>query len=255
MRYQNVCIESVGWVLPPHVITSDALEEQFAATLERLGMPRGQLEKLSGVKERRWFDPGTVPSVPAAMAAERALAKAGMRAEDVQALVNTSVSRDFLEPATAAMVAGHLGLGHKVVSFDVTNACVGFLNGIHLLANMIELGQVENGLVVCCETVRDGVEATLRRLASPDATMQTFRDNFATLTLGSGAVAFVMTRKDLSTAKHLLQGAVVRNAFEHTQLCLGRYAEMRADAHGLLVHGIALAVEPWPDAVRDMWWK
>ena len=254
MRYENVAIEAVGHVLPPHVVSSDSLEAEFAETLERIGLPRGQLEKLSGVRERRWWDPNTMPSVVAAMAAERALAKAGLAAADVQALVNTSVSRDYLEPATAAMVAGHLGLGHHAMTYDITNACVGFLNGLLVLANQIELGQVDNGVVVCGESIREGVQATLRRLAAPEATIQTFRDNFAALTLGCGAVAFVLSRKDPSRTGHSLRGAVTRSAPEHNQLCLGQYAEMRADAHGLLVHGVGLAAETWPYAKKELGW-
>ncbi len=255
MRYHNVAVESLGWVLPSNVVTSDMLEESFAGTLARLGMPRGQVEKLSGVKERRWWDPGTTPSIVAAMAGEKALERAGMRPDQVQALINTSVSRDYLEPATSAMVGGHLGLPHHVVSFDITNACVGFLNGMITLANMIELGQVDNGLVVCGENVREGVEATLRRLAAPEATIQTFRENFAALTLGCGAVAAVLTRADLSKTTHRLNGAVIRNAYEHNALCLGTYSEMRADAHGLLVHGVGLAVETWPHAAKELGWN
>src|SRR5688572_13401881 len=98
MRYQDVAIESLGHALPGNVVTSDRLEEAFAGTLQRLGMPRGQVEKLSGVKERRWWDAGTLPSVTGAMAAEDAIRKAGLQPSDIQALINTSVSRDYLEP-------------------------------------------------------------------------------------------------------------------------------------------------------------
>jgi len=182
------------------------------------------------------------------------MAKAGVRPEHVQALINTSVSRDYLEPATAAFVAGNLGLGHHAITFDVTNACVGFLSGMMVLANMIELGQVENGIVVCGETVREGVEMTLRRLAAPDATVDQFRENFASLTLGSGAVAFYMCRTDHARTPHRLVGAVSRNAPEHNTLCLAQHGEMRADAHGLLTHGVNLAVETWPFAAAEFGW-
>jgi 3-oxoacyl-[acyl-carrier-protein] synthase III len=252
MRYERVCIDGIGHVLPPHVFSSSALEEAFAETLARLGMPRGQVEKLSGVRERRYWDPHTPPSGPAAIAAERALQRAGLAASDVQVLINTSVSRDYLEPATAAIIAGELGLGHHAITFDVTNACVGFLNGVLLLADMIERGHVDNGVVTCAESVREGVMLTLERLAAPTATIETFRDNFATLTLGCGAVAFVLKRK--TATGHALRGAVIRSAPEHNRLCLGQYSEMRADAHGLLVHGVALAAETWPIACAELGW-
>ncbi|MCB9676956.1 MAG: 3-oxoacyl-ACP synthase III [Alphaproteobacteria bacterium] len=254
MRFQNVCIEEVGYVLPPNVVTSAQLEAYFAHTLKRLGMPPGQVEKLSGIKERRWWDEGVQPSTVAAMAGQRALDRAGLTVGDIQSLINCSVSRDWLEPATSAMVAGHLGCSHEVFNFDVGNACVGFLNGLYTAACQVELGHVDRVLVTCGEVVRNGVSATLERLASPEATIDTFRENFATLTLGAGAVAAVVTRRDLSRKDHRLNGAILRSAPERNTLCLANHTEMRSDAHGLLVHGVGLAVEAFPKARAEFGW-
>jgi hypothetical protein len=91
MRYQHVNIESVAHVLPPHVITSEALEDRIGGTLRRLGFPRGTVEKLTGVRERRWFDLGVTCSQASALAAERALSQAGLTGRDIQVLVNGSV--------------------------------------------------------------------------------------------------------------------------------------------------------------------
>ena len=77
MRFSNVCIEEVGYVLPPNVIASSQLEAYFADTLKRLRLPPGQVEKLSGIHERRWWDEGVQPSTVAAMAGKRALDRAG----------------------------------------------------------------------------------------------------------------------------------------------------------------------------------
>jgi 3-oxoacyl-[acyl-carrier-protein] synthase III len=255
VRWENVCIESIGYVLPPHVVSSNDLEEAVRPTLQRLGLPPGQIEKLSGVKERRWWDPGVQPSVVAAMAGEKALEKAGVAKSEVQALINTSVCRDYLEPATASMAAGHMKLPRSAMCFDIANACLGFLNGIATAANMIELGQIDTALIVDGESSRDPVTATLHRLASPLSTVDTFRDNFATLTLGSGAVAAVVRRRDKSRNQHRVRGAVMRSATEFNQLCLGNHTEMKADPHGLLVHGVGLAVETWPYAVQEFGWR
>lgn len=255
MRYQNVCIEAMGYVLPPHVIKSSDLEDAIRPTLQRLGLPPGQLEKLSGVKERRFWDPGVQPSTVAAMAGEKALERAGVTRDQIQCLINTSVCRDYLEPATASMVAGRMKLPRSAFCFDIANACLGFLNGLATAANMIELGQIDYALVVDGESSREPVTATIHRLASPLATGDTFRDNFATLTLGSGAVAAVVCRKDLSKNQHVIRGATMRSAAEFNQLCLGNHTEMKSDPHGLLVHGVGLAVETWPYAADEIGWK
>jgi 3-oxoacyl-[acyl-carrier-protein] synthase-3 len=254
MRFTDVCIEEVGYVLPPNVIESAQLEAYFAETLKRLGMPPGQVEKLSGIKERRWWDEGVQPSTVAAMAGQRALDRAGLTVDDIGCLINTSVSRDWLEPATAAMVAGHMGCSHEVFNFDVGNACVGFLNGLYTAACQVQLGHVDRVLVVCGEVVRNGVSATLQRLASPDATIDTFRENFATLTLGAGAVAAVVSHRNVSRKDHRLNGAILRSAPERNTLCLANHTEMRSDAHGLLVHGVGLAVEAFPRARAEFGW-
>ncbi len=254
MKFANVSIEAMGYVLPRQVVTSEALEDRFAHTLKRLGMPRGQVEKLSGVRERRWFDPGTQPSVVASMAAERALERAGRSVSDVDLLINTSVSRDYLEPATAAIIGGQLGVDGRCFTFDVTNACLGFLNGLILAAQFIDQGQARCAVVTCAETPSVGVEATLERLAAPDATIDTFRDNFAALTLGEGAAAAVLVPTSEATTTHQLKAAVWRTATQHADLCLGNLHEMRANAHGLLIHGVDLAVETFPHLIDELKW-
>lgn len=62
MRYEHVCIEAVVHTLPPHVVTSDEIENRLATVYERLSLPAGRLELMTGIRERRFFDPGTLPS-------------------------------------------------------------------------------------------------------------------------------------------------------------------------------------------------
>ncbi|MFK7931038.1 MAG: 3-oxoacyl-ACP synthase III, partial [Myxococcota bacterium] len=191
MLYEHVNIESIAHVLPPNVVSSTDLESKMQGLMGRLGFPAGTIEKLTGVRERRWFDTGVRGSHAAALAGERAIAAAGLAPSDIQALVNGSVSREYLEPAIATLVAGRLGLGANCMNHDVTNACLGFLNGVVCVANLIELGAIETGLVVAAETTREGMERTLRLLDQPGTSSDEFRNNFASLTLGSGAVAMV----------------------------------------------------------------
>jgi len=254
MKWTNVCIDSLGYVLPPHVVTSRQLEEAIAPTLNRVGLPVGQLEQLTGVKERRWWDEGTVPSTVAAQAGAQALLRAQMKASDIDLLINTSVCRDHLEPATAALVGGKLGLSRHSMCFDVANACLGFLNGISLAANMIELGQIETALVVDGESSREPVTATLERLAQADTTSDTLRANYATLTLGSGAAAAIVRRDRGDGTGHRLHSAETLSATEHSELCIGDVGEMQTDSHGLLVRGIELCSQTLPKWVETTGW-
>ena len=254
MRFQNVCIEAMGHILPPHLVLSTDLEDRMQPAMNRLGFPRGMIEKLTGVRERRWWDPGVQPSQAAALAGERALENAGLNASQVQVLVNGSVSRDYLEPATATLIAGNLGLGRHCMNLDVNNACLGFINGMLVVANMIELGQVDYGLVTAAEVTREGVEATMDRMLQSNVNADEFRQNFASFTLGSAAVAVVLARKERSKSQHILRGAAYRAATEYNYLCVANHLEMRADAHGLLHHGVDCAVDTWPYAMEVMNW-
>ena len=67
MHYEHVNIESVAHVMPPTVVSSGDLEARLDAMMRRLGFPPGTIEKLTGVRERRWFEPGVKGSQAAAL--------------------------------------------------------------------------------------------------------------------------------------------------------------------------------------------
>jgi 3-oxoacyl-[acyl-carrier-protein] synthase III len=117
------------------VVTSAEIEAQLAPTLQRLGLPTGMLEDLSGIVERRVNAAGTMPSEVAAEAGELALARSGVAREDIGILINTSVCRDYLEPSTASLAHGLMGLPAEAMNFDLGNACLGFLNGMNVVAS------------------------------------------------------------------------------------------------------------------------
>ncbi|MEP6462709.1 MAG: 3-oxoacyl-ACP synthase III [Frankiaceae bacterium] len=252
-RYRDVVISGLAHIDAPHIITSAALEDMLAPAMERLRIRRGLLSRLAGVDERRFWDVGVRPSEPAAEAGERAMTASGVDRSQIGILINTSVSRDYLEPSTAAIVHGRLGLPVEAINFDLGNACLGFVNGMNLVSTMIEHGEIDHGLVVNAESARFVVETTIDRLlATSDAA--TFREQFATLTLGSGAVAAVLSRRGDSAADHRYLGGLSRAATEHAMLCTGDAHEMRTDAPGLLQAGLELGKLTWKEAVDSFGW-
>ncbi len=253
-RFSNVVVAGLAHVDAPHVITSDDLESRISETMARLGMPSGTLTGLAGIAERRYWDEGTKPSDAAAMAGGKLLADVGIDSSEIGALINTSVDRDWLEPSTACIVHHKLGLPPEALNFDVGNACLGFINGMALTAAMIERGDIDHGIVVDGESARFVVESTIARLADPACDRDLFRASYATLTLGSGAAAMLLSRRDLADDGHPFRGVVSRAATEHHELCQGQPDDMRTDAAGLLTAGLALARETWRDAVEVFGW-
>ncbi|MBN1584217.1 MAG: 3-oxoacyl-ACP synthase III [Anaerolineae bacterium] len=254
MQYQNVCIEGMGYFIPDRVVTSDWIEEQLAPIYRALQIPIGRIEQLTRIKERRWFDEGVSFSDAATWAAEKALTDAGVDRSEIGFLINTSVCRDYIEPATAVIVHDNLQLPPTAMNFDLTNACMGFLNGMVVAANMIELGQIETALVVSAEGVREGQLATIERLLANPPDMASFRDNLATFTLGSGSVAMVLTHKSRSrTGKQLLGGFTYAQT-QHHPLCVAQRDWMRTDSTALLQEGLKVIAAAWQGFQKEMGW-
>ena len=254
MLYKNVCIEGFGYVIPDHVVTSDWIEEQLSSIYDALGVPRGRIEQLTKIKERRWWDEGVSFSDGAAMAAEKVLENTGIDRNEVQFLVNTSVCRDYIEPATSTIVHHKVGLPPTAMNFDIVNACLGFLNGMVVVANMIELGYIDTGMVVSAEGVREGQLRTIERLLSKPPDVQSFRENLATFTLGSGAVAMILRHKSKSkTGKRLLGGASYSQT-QHHKLCVAQPTWMRTDSTPLLHEGLKVIYAAWKLFKEEMGW-
>ena len=252
MLSEKVAIEAVAYELAPHRITSESLETELAGTLERLGKKPGLIEGLTGIRERRFWDPGVMPSEVATTAARKVIDMSGIDSQEIGCLINTSVCKDYIEPSVASLIHGNLKLSPSCVNYDIGNACLGFLDAMITMILMIEAGMIRYGMVVDGEGSREVVEATVERLKAEDVTEQVFRENFATLTLGSGAVAMLLCHRDISRSGHLINGSVTRAATQHSRLCLGQKDHMIADAHAVLVHGVELAHATWKLAGRNL---
>src|SRR5205085_3320634 len=127
---------------------------------------------------------------------------------------------DYLEPATACRVHHALALPKQCAVYDVSNACLGMLNGMLQVANMIELGQIEAGLVVGTEGSRQLVETTIDALnADLSLTRESVKLAVASLTIGSASAAVLLTHRRISRSQNRLIGGVAWANTEHHQLC------------------------------------
>lgn len=219
MHYKRVHMESIGYDLPPEVVTSGDLEQRLQPMYEELNISPGQLEALTGIAERRWWDKGHSLSDGAVAAARRAIEQSNVTPGDIEALIYTGVCRENFEPATACAVAAKLGVNTDAYVYDISNACLGTMNGIIDIANRIELKQIRAGLVVSCESAREIVEVMIERMLK-EKSMDIFTSSLATLTGGSGAAAVLLTDGSFgNTSTHRLIGETTKAAPEHHRLC------------------------------------
>lgn len=261
MRFENVCLESIAVALPEEIWTSAQIEERLRLLYERLKLPAGRLELMTGIRERRVWPSDTRPSDASARAGRAVLAKSGLRAEQIGVFVHAAVSRDMLEPATAAFAHQKIGLSAHAQIFDVSNACLGFLNALAIVGAMIEAGQTQCGLVVAGEHGRPLVEETLKTLLGQPLNRNEIKPFFANLTIGSGAVAAVVCHRSLVRGPvHRMVGGAARTATEHSKLCQGDAVaagglSMQTDSEQLLLAGVALAQETWREFKAETGWN
>lgn len=254
-RFTDTAVLSVTAAEAPIVVTSADFDAALADTYARLDVRPGLLEGLAGIIERRWWPEDVTFADAAAMAGSKALAEAGIEPERVGLLIDTSVSKGHLEPSAAVDVHHQLGLPTNCMNFDLSNACLGFVNGMHLAGTLIDSGQIDYAVIVDGEGSRGLHERTIERLQRPDATVADVFENFASLTLGSGGAAMVLGRASEHPEGHRFVGGVSRAATQHHRICVGDMSQMRTDSRALLEAGLQLSIETWQEAGDTFDWS
>jgi len=131
------------------------------------------------------------------------------------------------------------------------------------VANEIELGNIQAGLVVSCETARQIVDSTIDEINSHKS-VEFYKEAIATMTGGSGAVAVLLTNGTLgdpAKQKHALVGGVVKNSIEHHRLCHWGFEQkgmpttskviMRTQAQDVLENGLVLAQKTFDEFQKE----
>jgi len=254
-RYQNVALLSVASTIAPRITTSEEIDHRLAPALKRLRLPKGLLQRVAGVHERRNWDDGQKFDDAAVSAGQRALQAAGIEPGQVGLLINTSVTRKHLEPSVAVRIHHGLGLPSSANNFDIANACLGFVNGMTLAGQLIDAGQIDYAVVIDGEDADEIQTNTIERLSSAEIGRKDFMSEFASLTLGSGAAAAVLGRADAHPSGHRMLGGVSRAATQFNDLCVGSVDGMFTDAKALLKGGMELVVSAWTEAKRDWNWS
>ncbi len=265
MKYNNVCIESLAYTLPEEIVSSEELEQRLEPLYSRLRLPTGRLELMTGIRERRFWKLETMPSEISVISANRAIEIAGIERQKIGALIHGSVCRDYLEPATSCGVHHRLGLSRGCAAYDVSNACLGILNGVVQVANMIELGQIRAGLVVGSEGSRELVETTIASLnANKSLTRESVKPAMASLTIGSASAAVLLVHRDISQTGNRLLSAMVRCNTAGHELCHsgrdeaavgGMKPMMQTDAETLMHEGVAIGRETFDHFLTELGWS
>ncbi len=251
----NAALLSISHVEAPVVVPSSHFDDVLSDTLQRLRLRPGLLEKVAGVSERRWWAPGQNAADVAAECGVKALSEAGVDAADVGLVISTTVTRPHLEPAIATSVHHGMDLPPSAMNFDITNACLAWVNGVQVASAMIDAGVIRYAVVLGAEDVRSMHEGTIARLQREGITRKDFLNEFATMTLGCGAAAAVIGRADEHPEAHRILGGVTRAGTAHHELCIGDMNHMRTDAKLMLTEGIEIVADAFTGGDRRWGWR
>ena len=167
-------------MLPTRILaTASALPARVVTTAElaeRIGIDPERAVRATGVRERRWVEPGEDPLRYGARALTDALTAAGLRIDQLDLLIHASGGTPQPIPDGSAHLAELTGF-RGGQAFSVHSTCVSALVGMHQAALQIATGQVRSAAVVSCEASSRGLDLT---------------DPESSLLFGDGAAAVIL---------------------------------------------------------------
>lgn len=147
-------ITGVGFHVPERVVTNDDLSKMMETS-------DAWIVERTGIRERRFVEPGVGSTELAETAARRALADAGRQVEDVDFIVFASTTRDYMFPGCGTLLQQRLGLP-TVGALDVHNACSGFVYGLAVADSFVRTGAYRCVLLIGAEVQSTGLDLTTR---------------------------------------------------------------------------------------------
>lgn len=115
----------------------------------------------TGIKQRHKAAENEYTSQFGTKAAQQALERAGLKAEDIDLIVCATTTPDQIMPSTGALIQAQLG-AVNAAGMDIFAACSGFLYGITMVESMIRTGQIRYALVIGAEVLTKYVDYTDR---------------------------------------------------------------------------------------------
>lgn len=118
----------------------------------------------TGIKRRRWVDPGIAASDLGAKALQMALDRRGISADELDVIVVATVTPDMMFPCTAALIQHKVG-AMRCFGFDLNAACSGFLFAVTTAASMVASGGFKRIAVVGTDIMSSIIDKTDRSTA------------------------------------------------------------------------------------------
>ena len=151
-------IKGVGYYVPENIVKNKDLEKLMDTSDE-------WIQERTGIKERRWVNDKKIStSLMGTYAAEGAIRDAGLKNEDIDFIIFSTLSPDYYFPGSGVLLQRNLGI-REIGALDVRNQCSGFIYGLSVADQYIKSGMYKNILVVGSEIHSGGLDKTSRGTA------------------------------------------------------------------------------------------
>lgn len=141
---RRAVIKGIGGYLPDRIIRNDEFDPKLETS-------DAWIRERTGIHQRHIAADGQVTSDLGYEAAKKALADAGMSADDIDLIVVATSTPDYTFPSTATIIQERLGMHHGA-AFDLQAVCSGFLYGVNVVSSMIQSGAANCVLLIGAET-------------------------------------------------------------------------------------------------------
>jgi len=151
---RNARIAGIGRYVPPKVVTNDDLSACMETSDD-------WIQQRTGIQQRHYSEGDVGAADMGAIAAEEALQRAGIKRDDLDCVIFSTLSPDFDMPSSACVLQERLGIG-GMPAFDVRNQCSGFLYSLATANAFVKAGRFARVLVVGGEVHSTGIDITTR---------------------------------------------------------------------------------------------
>jgi 3-oxoacyl-[acyl-carrier-protein] synthase III len=237
---------------PTEFYTSNAIEDMLNPLYERLKLPKGRLEELTGIQKRGCYSADLSPGEIASFSVKKLLKKMELRPKDIDVLIYSGVCRDALEPSTSSQVHHRCELKADCLHFDVSNACLGMMSAIHLAHKLLADPQINRVIVTTGENSQPMLNTLIKELnTNQTINRKNIKPHIASLTLGSASLSLLISKCSLYPTATKICDFHWKTDTSAYNLCqaLGDYwhPRMQTDSEHLLEAGVALGKKLWSD--------
>lgn len=219
---QKAKIYSTGVHFPTQIVKSDDLFVEIKSE-DQYDIPHSWMSEIMGIEERRVAPAGAKPSDLAIPAARQAISgMPGFDLQEIGLVIFCGIERDQSEPATAHTVQNALGLNASY-AFDMSNACFGFIDAMHIATSYISCGIVRYALIVTGEVPTRVLRAAVD-LLKKGVDLKTAKNIIGALSVGDagGAAIIGPTEKDEKAGFELFNTVSYSS---HVDKCIYKQAE------------------------------